>query len=95
MRQAGCVAARPAAGCSRLQSFIRCGPKIPQVWPGMSSDGLEARRAETDGIHGVLPRVVNLHSVRSSALNGRRESGKIRFMVGVSGQRPIMWFFDK
>ena len=53
LRQAGCVAARPAAGCSRLQSFICCGPTIPQVWPGMSSAGLEARRAGTDGIHGV------------------------------------------
>ena len=54
LRQADCVAARPAAGCSRLRSFICCRPTIPQVWPGMSSAGLKARRAGTDGIHGIL-----------------------------------------
>ena len=72
MRQAGCVAACPAAGCSRLQSFICCGPTIPQVWSGIPSAGLEARRAGTDGIHSVL--------------SGRRGSDEIRFMVG--GGRP-------
>ena len=86
LRQAGCVAARPAAGCSKLQSSGCCGPTFPQVWPGMSSAGLEARRAGTDGIHCVRLRVVNLHSARSSALSGRRGSGDIRFMV--RGERP-------
>ena len=55
LRQAGCVAARPAAGCSRLRSFICCRPTSPQVWPGMSSADLEDRRAGTDGIHGIRP----------------------------------------
>ena len=77
LRQAGCVAARPAAGCSRLQSFICCRPTIPQVWPGMSSAGLEARRAGTNGIHGVR---LLLGIERSKG------SGEIRFMVG--GGRP-------
>ena len=67
LRQASRVGARPAAGCSKLQSFIRCGRTIPQVWPGMSSTGIEARRAEADGIH--------------SALSGRRGSSEIRFMI--------------
>ena len=72
LRQASGVAARSAAGCLRLQSFICCGSNIPQVWPGMSSAGLEARRAGMDGIHSVL--------------GGRRGSGENRFMVG--GGRP-------
>ena len=49
-----CVAARLAAGCSRLQPFICCGPTIPQVWLGMSSAGLEDRRAGAGGMHSVL-----------------------------------------
>ncbi len=78
LRQADCVAARPAAGCSSLQSFICFGLASPQVRPGMSSAGLEARRAGTDGIHSVV--------------SGRRGSGEVRFMVGGGGgQRPIMW----
>ena len=72
LRQAGCVAARPAAGCSRRQSFICCGPTIPQVWPGMSSAGLEVRRAGAEGMRSVL--------------SGRRGSGEIRFTIG--GGRP-------
>ena len=86
MRHAGCVAARPAGGCSRLQSFICCGSTIPQIWPGLSSADLEARRAGTVSIHGVRLRVVNLHSARSSVMSGRRGSSDIRFMAG--GGRP-------
>ena len=44
MRQAGRVAGCPAAGCSRLSSFICCVPIIPQVRPGMSSAGRDRRR---------------------------------------------------
>ena len=50
LRQAGGVAACPAAGYSRLSSFICCGPIIPQVWSGMSRAGSEALRAGTGGI---------------------------------------------
>ena len=92
LRQAGCVSVRPAAGCLRLQSFVCCGPTSPQIWPGLSSAGLEARRAGRDGINGVRLRVVNLHSARSSVLSGRRGGDDIRFMAGAAGgQRPIVW----
>ena len=43
LRQADCVAARPAAECWRLQSSSCCGPTIPQVWPGLSSGDLKAQ----------------------------------------------------
>ena len=77
LRQAGCVAARPAAGCSRLQSFICCGPTIPQVWQGMSSAGLEARRTGTVGIHGVRLLLCN-----------ERSKGKRRDPFHGRGGRP-------
>ena len=38
-------------------------------------------------------RTASMGSARSSALSGRRGSGEIRFMVGASGKRPIMWVF--
>ena len=73
LRQAGRVAARPAAGCSRLQSFICCGPTVPQVWTGMSSAGLKARRVGTDGTHGVRPLLGNERSKgkRQNPFHGR------------------------
>ena len=80
LRQAGRVAARPAAGCSRLQSSICCRPTIPQVWPGMSSAGLEARRAGTDGIHGVRLLLGNERSKgkRRNPFHGRGRAAKGR-----------------
>ena len=78
LRQADCVAARPAAGCSRLQSFIYCGPTIPQVWPDMSSADLEARRAGTDGIHGVrlLLGIERSKGKRRNPFHGRGRAAK-------------------
>ena len=73
LRQAGCVAARPAAGCSRLQSFICCGPTIPQVWPAWQAPASKPA---------ALGRTAFMVSGCSSVLSGRRGSGEIRFMVG-------------
>ena len=80
LHQAGCVAARPAAGCSRLQSFICCRPTIPQVWPDMSSADLEDRRAGTDGIHGILLLLGNERSKgkRRHPFHGRGRAAKGR-----------------
>ncbi len=87
LRQAGRVAARPAAGCPRLQSSICCGPTIPQVWPGMSSVGLKARRAGTDGIHGVrlLLGIERSKGKRRSPFHGRGRAAKGR-SCGFFGQ---------
>ena len=80
LRQAGCVATDPAAGCSRLQSFICCGPASPQVWPGMSSTDLEVRRAGTVGIHGVRLLLGNERSKgkRRDPFHGRGRAAKGR-----------------
>ena len=103
MRQADCVAARPAAGCSRLQSFICCRPTIPQVWPGMSSAGLKARRAGTGGIHGVRLLLGNERSKgkRRNPFHGRGRAAKgrpCRFFVetGSSALSRVsrVWCFE-
>ena len=53
MRRAGRVAACPAAGCSRLSSFICCVPIIPRVRLGMSSAGRSRRRrTQRNPFHG-------------------------------------------
>ena len=41
LRQAGCVTACPAAGCSLPWSFICCVPISPQVRSGMSNAGVD------------------------------------------------------
>ena len=53
LRQTGCVAACPAAGCSMPESFICRVPISPQVRSGMSNAGVAALRAGMDRLHGV------------------------------------------
>ena len=96
LRQAGRVAACPAAGCSRPQSSVCCVPIVPQVWPGMSNASFEALRAGMHDIHVVRNRFADLHSACSLALRSRGEAGDTAESVswsGAGGQRPIMWVF--
>ena len=86
LRQAGCVAACPAAGCSLPWSFICCMPISPQVRSGMSNAGVdvgsgdaaECRRAGA-GRFGLRPRPggrmqtgARCRRVRDSFLSGNR-----------------------
>ena len=87
LRQAGRVAACPAAGCSLPWSFICCVPKSPQVGPGMSNARVAARPAGMDDIHGVRLRSVDHHSACSCLQGPMMEAGDAAERRYAAGER--------